>query len=140
MSTEPASHLGGYHHLNLTVTDIERSAAWYCKVLGFTNVRDVEREGFRRVFLLHPASQFYLGLTRHHSKAPEGGFSEFRTGMDHVAFAVRDQRALRAWAERLTELGVRHSGVKEATSGAVITLRDPDDIQLELYAPPPESG
>lgn len=50
--------------------------------------------------------------------------------MDHVAFAVADRRALELWATRLTELGVTHSGIKEATCGGVITLRDPDSIQL----------
>lgn len=136
MTADSLPGLGGYHHLNLSVTDVDRSAAWYCGVLGFDKVRDFEREGFRRVFLLHPRSQFFLGLTRHHSQDSESGFSEFRTGMDHVAFAVANRGALDAWEVRLNDLGVTHSGIKEATSGAVITLRDPDNIQLELYAPP----
>jgi glyoxylase I family protein len=136
MTPDPLPGLGGYHHLNLSVSDVERSAAWYCEVLGFTNVRDFERESFRRVFLLHPRSQFFLGLKRHHSPPAESRFSEVRTGMDHVAFAVGDRDVLETWAVRLTRLGVTHSGIKEATSGAVITLRDPDNIQLELYAPP----
>jgi len=130
--------LDGYHHLNLTVTDLERSAAWYCDVLGFTNVRTFERPGFRRVFLFHPRGQFFLGLTAHDSANRGGGFSEFRVGMDHVAFVVSGAAALEAWAARLTELGVAHSGIKEATRGALITLRDPEGIQLELYAPPPD--
>jgi len=45
--------LGGCHHpsVNLTVRDIDRSTAWYVALLGFENVRDFERPGFRRVFL-----------------------------------------------------------------------------------------
>jgi len=37
--------------------------------------------------------------------------------------------------EWLDELGVPHSGIKQAALGAMIALRDPDNIQLELYWP-----
>jgi hypothetical protein len=44
------------------------------------------------------------------------------------------------WADRLNQLGIEHSGVKEPryTKNAMVTFRDPDDIQLEFFwrAPP----
>jgi glyoxylase I family protein len=42
---------------------------------------------------------------------------------------------LEAWAVRLTDAGVTHSGVKvtPTTGFTLIAFRDPDNIQLELY-------
>jgi hypothetical protein len=47
--------------------------------------------------------------------------------------AARDD--LEQWAERLNELGVRHSGVKnlDYPANAMLTFRDPDNIQLEFF-------
>lgn len=134
-TSEDVAALGGYHHLNLTVRDIDRSAAWYIAVLGFENVRDFERPGFRRVFLFHPGGQFFLGLTRHDGGAPDDVSSELRVGMDHVAFTVSDVAQLRTWERRFAHSGVEHSEVTESASGALLTFRDPDNIQLELHVP-----
>jgi glyoxylase I family protein len=48
---------------------------------------------------------------------------------------------LDTWVTRLDELGIRHSGVKEPsyTSNAMITFRDPDNIQLEFFWRSPKS-
>ncbi len=42
---------------------------------------------------------------------------------------------LNEWAERLNRLGIPHSGVKkpEYTRNAMLTFRDPDNIQLEFF-------
>jgi glyoxylase I family protein len=55
--------------------------------------------------------------------------------LDHLAFGVASEEELQAWADRLTEAGVAHSGVKVTpqTGSALIAFRDPDEIQLELY-------
>ncbi len=39
------------------------------------------------------------------------------------------------WAERLNRLEIPHSGVKEPdyTRNAMLTFRDPDNIQLEFF-------
>jgi catechol 2,3-dioxygenase-like lactoylglutathione lyase family enzyme len=81
--------LTGYDHLNLTVADPTRSAAWYTEVLGFEVVLEREVHGMRKVVMRH-AGGLVLGLTGHGDRASGDAFSEFRTGMDHVAFAVPD--------------------------------------------------
>jgi glyoxylase I family protein len=64
-----------------------------------------------------------------------GGFYEFRIGLDHLEFLVAQRSDLDAWAARLDELGIRHSGVREPpyTADAMLTFRDPDNIQLEFF-------
>ena len=127
---------GTVHHLNVSVTDLERSEAWYTNVLGLTHgweMEDVEGRG-RKVVLLHPGEPMRIVLSRHQANDGEP-FSEFRTGLDHLEFVVTQKADLHEWAERLDELGIAHSGVKELsyTENSMLTFRDPDNIQLEFF-------
>lgn len=128
------------HHLGLTVRDVEASAAWYADVLGFRREGEYESpDGARRkVFLRHDGMSVRLGLTQHRDGSQDG-FDETRVGLDHLAFAVGDRAALDEWAARLTRAGVVHSAVAPANSipgATVLVLRDPDNIQLELFSAP----
>lgn len=127
--------LAGFSHLSLSITDLERSSQWYCNLLGFTVEGRVEGAGFLRHRLHHPDAGITLTLTAH--EGAEGGpFDERRTGMDHASFVVPSIEELHRMKERFVEEGVDHSEVKPTASGAggMITFRDPDNIQLELFA------
>jgi catechol 2,3-dioxygenase-like lactoylglutathione lyase family enzyme len=86
------------------------------------------------VCLNHPDAVLELCLVSHAGNAGEH-FSEDHTGLDHLEFLVADREDLVEWADRLDELGVAHSGVKELTytKNSMITFRDPDNIQLEFF-------
>lgn len=132
--------LGDLHHLGLTVRDVTASSAWYVEVLGFERVGDFDApDGTRRkVFLRHPGLRARLGLVEHRSCDGQP-FAEDRVGLDHLAFGVGTRNDLDRWARRLTEHGVVHSPVAPAHSvpgAAVLVLRDPDGIQLELFHDP----
>ena len=128
----------GYHHVSLTVTDVARSAAWYGDVLGFAVEAESEGVGYRRTRLRHRQAGISLTLTRHDDGEGEP-FSERRTGLDHLAFAVPSVELVEAFRRRFKELGVVHSELKPhgrgPGDGAVVTLRDPDNVQLEVFAP-----
>ncbi len=129
--------LVGFSHLSLSVTDLDRSAEWYREVLGFVIDSRVEGDGFLRNRLRHPDAGITLTLTAH--EAGDGGpFDERRTGMDHVSFAVPTIEDLHNVKADFEARGIEHSEVKPTASGAggMITFRDPDNIQLELFAPP----
>ena len=122
------------HHINVSVPDLARSAAWYASVLGLEEgweIPDVEGRG-RKLVLLHPIDPLRIVLTSHGNNDGEP-FSEFRTGIDHIAFSVADRDALEAWRRHFHELGVDHSEVKEGATGWLITFRDPDNLQFEMY-------
>jgi catechol 2,3-dioxygenase-like lactoylglutathione lyase family enzyme len=136
-----APRTGGVHHFSATVTDIEASVEWYRRVFGLERVpvpfphHGSEESGYA-ILLTDPHSGLAIGL--HHHDANRGDpFDETRTGLDHLAFAVSDRSALDAWAAWLESLGVPHSGitdVDEPVAYSVLVFRDPDNIQLELFA------
>jgi glyoxylase I family protein len=136
------AEIDGFEHVNVTVRDVRASVAWYADLLGLEQVweEDSEEHGWSKVGLYHPGSGMRLNLTQHRAGSGEP-FSERRTGLDHLAFRVPGGRpALEAWLARLEERGVEHSPIKRSAIGDthfgdVITLRDPDNVQLELYAP-----
>jgi glyoxylase I family protein len=128
--------LDGRTHINLTVRDLDVSSDWYCRVFGFTVVRDAEpaESGFKFRTLLHPASLSSVVL----GQAVQGGsdpFDERRVGLHHLGYHVPERADLDAWAAHLDAVGVEHTGVKELflEAGYGIWLRDPDAIWLELY-------
>ena len=126
----------GYHHLSLSVTDLAKSTEWYQQVLGLDVAAEIEGEGFRRTRLRAPESGVTLTLTRHDQQSGET-FSERRPGMDHVAMQVGGAEAIQELRDRFTQLGVDHSDVKTSAGGtAMITLRDPDNIQIEVFGGP----
>ena len=124
----------GFHHVSFTVSDRERSVAWYQDVLGFERHSEVEADTFRRTRMRHPESGITLTLTQHDSGSGDR-FAETRTGLDHLALSVPNVEDLKQWKRRFEEHDVDHSEIKERNPGAaMITLRDPDNIQLELFA------
>jgi glyoxylase I family protein len=123
-------------HAGLTVRDLDSSAAWYQRVLGFKFVRRFEASpgegGIPRVLLLHTDSGFLVGLCGHAGRSGDR-FSPLRTGLDHIAFEVSDEGQLEEWIAELDALGVEHSPVRDLGHSRFVSFEDPDGIQLELW-------
>lgn len=123
----------GYHHVSLSVSDLAKSTEWYRETLGFEIDAEIEGSGFRRTRLRAPGSGLTLTLTAHEQQSGEP-FDERRAGVDHIAFDVGNAEAVQELKGRFEQRSVVHSDVKQAASGsAMITLRDPDNIQLEVF-------
>lgn len=120
----------------LTVRDVDRSAAWYAALLGMAmRYSHIADDGsMHYVCLDHPTAALDLCLVSH-AAGPRDEFSEYRAGLDHLEFLVSSREELVAWASRLDQLGVAHSGVRELsyTRNSMVTFRDPDNIQLEFF-------
>ncbi|MEO8750450.1 MAG: VOC family protein [Allobranchiibius sp.] len=123
---------GGISHLDLSVSDVEASAAWYERVLGLRRLRRVDLAQRTMIVLLHEAAGLVIGLNQHRAFSG-GAFDERRAGLDHVGFAVTTRADLDAWQSQLAELGVEHSPVADTEGGAALVFRDPDHIQLEFW-------
>jgi glyoxylase I family protein len=128
--------INGRIGLILTARAPAVSAAWYQSVFGFeVTGQQMDVEGrVQQICLQDGQSGFTLCLLSHgqHSGDP---FNETRTGLDHVEFFVSSEDELDGWASWLDDLGVAHSGVKHPsyTANRMVTFRDPDNIQLELF-------
>src|SRR6266511_4289492 len=103
--------LGPVHHLRLTVTDVERSRAFYTDLLVGLRPVDAERSGDR--------------------------FDPFRCGLDHLSFRVPAKADLEAAVQAFEERGVQHGGITDLPPFgiAVLPFKDPDGLALELTAP-----
>jgi glyoxylase I family protein len=125
----------GIHHLSVTVTDIERSVAWYKELLGLEQLMEEKHPdgGGYAVVLGKPDWSMCIGVHTHDANESER-FHEARTGLDHVGFLVSSRAELDAWEARLAELSVEHSPITDADGYAVLVFRDPDNIQLEFMS------
>ncbi len=130
--------LAGNNHVNLTVSDLERSTEWYCRVFDLTVVSNDENIGppyftdvaYNGLFDLATLS-YIVGLIQHRDPVP-GSFDARRVGLDHFGLQVPEADDLPAWARHLDDLGIAHSGVVHSPYADVISFRDPDGIALEL--------
>jgi glyoxylase I family protein len=133
------------HHIALTVTNLEASIAWYEKVFGLSYRMEEGHEGGTGKLLADDAWQLVIVLHRHDANQAES-FKETRTGLDHVGLAVSDRNSMEAWQAHLEQMGVRRaeaagepctqSPIVDRPYGSVLVFRDPDNIQLEMFAPP----
>lgn len=136
----------GFAHVRLTVTDIAKSKAFYDKVFGWPIAIDssdsVDEPGVRE-----SPEKFYGGTIY---QTPQGAlfglrpvgtaaFDSERTGLDHVSFAVESGDDLAAAAKALDEAGIPHGEIIDlGGAGRILSFQDPDDINVELTAPPAE--
>ena len=125
----------GISHIDLTVSDCDRSAQWWQDVMGFTLVNQVHEPTFECRSLIHPFGVAVTVMT-HTATVDLGAFDERRVGLDHLAFQITDPDELQHWVTHLDELGVPHSGIIDTGYGPTVVLRDSDNMQLELYIHP----
>ena len=124
----------GAHHVALTVSDADASAAWYCGLLGMQVVLSGDDEAVRFRVLAHFDSGWVLGVRQYLDHAADA-FDEFRTGLDHFAFGVTSRAELESWERELAARGVKYTPIAETPIGSVVVFRDPDNIQLEFWLP-----
>ena len=120
------------HHITLTVSDVEQSAAWYQRLLGSADAAHRTGDGWQRIRLAWPDG-LVIGVTAHASTTREDSFDYSRIGLDHIGLACASEQEVRAWATRLDELGIDHGPVESAPYGWAVTARDPDGIAIAFF-------
>ncbi|MFJ1867657.1 VOC family protein [Streptomyces sp. NPDC088097] len=127
-------------HVGLNVTDLDRSLAFYRGALGFETLGEGAAEGRRHAFLGRDGE---LVLTLWEQAADR--YSPAAAGLHHLALTAGGIEEVRAYEERLRDLGVdfAHEGIvahgEGATSGGIF-FHDPDGIRLEISVPTGAQG
>jgi catechol 2,3-dioxygenase-like lactoylglutathione lyase family enzyme len=122
--------LTGFHHVTKRVTDLSRARAFYEGVLGLRVDQDFPGEKLR----LRIGETGRLVLRPPLPDTPSGDrFSEQRIGLDHLAIGVSSHQELERLAEVLRRKGVAADLHHDLTGPAIVTFRDPDNIQWELF-------
>lgn len=129
MSIEPRE----VGHVVLKVRDLARSTDFYTRVLGFRKVAEL---GGRMAFFTATGENHHdLGLMEVGEGAPDP--HPAAVGLYHVAIRLEDEDAVRAAYRRLTEVGADVIGASDHGVSKSLYLRDPDGIEIELYADVP---
>jgi glyoxylase I family protein len=122
----------GVSHIAFSARDAEASAQWWATLLDLTEIDRVAGDGWRGILLMHAPTRTIIEFQQHDGNRGEP-FDPRRTGLDHMGFKV-DQRAdLVEWLDRFEQLGVTHSQIADRDYGAVLTFKDPDGIQFEMF-------
>lgn len=143
-------------HVGLTVTDLDRSVAFYRDVLGLTYVGEMEMSGpeTERLFQRKDcrARVAYLNGSRELAAPPveliqfvgqtveKQAGDLFRTSISELCFATENidreyQRLKAAGVEFLSEPQIFDSTQYGFGKSCAVYLRDPDGIVLELLQP-----
>jgi len=118
--------LGPINHISLAVTNVRRSAQWYAQSFDLVCAsEEVADDGSGHVLLVSPTGGWLLSLTS--AAAP---------AVEHVAVTCRDRDELIAWRDLLTDRGAAPGTITDAPYGSGFVIRDPDGLELELFAPP----
>jgi glyoxylase I family protein len=139
--------LGQVHHLRLTVTDVERSRAFYTELLGFQVAVDAPQPAgdpyhdltvdLLQGGIVMVSGDLLLGLRPVDAERSGDRFDPFRCGLDHLSFSVATKADLEAAVQAFDERGVEHSDITDLPPFgiAVLPFKDPDGVALELTAP-----
>jgi glyoxylase I family protein len=139
--------LGPIHHLRLTVTDVERSRAFYTELLGFQVAMDAPAPAddphhaltadLLQGGIVLANGGLLLGLRPVDAARAGDRFDPYRCGLDHLSFAVAGRADLETAARAFRDRGVEHSEIADLPPFgiAVLPFKDPDGLALELTAP-----
>jgi len=133
-----------FSHLDLVVSDLERSLAFYAGLLeplGWTRVAEIDGEaGERVVYRSVPGSYTALGLREKRSDAHDVPFDRYAVGLHHLCFDVASRAVLDERAAWLHDQGAAiESGPREydySPGYYAVFFLDPDGIKLELLHRP----
>ena len=133
-----------FHHVDLVVTDLERSLAFYQELLGWTESGEIVGERGERVVYLWPTereSSGPLGLRERQSDAHPVPYDRYAVGVHHLAFEAGSREEIDERFAWLRTAGAAIESVPQEYDYLpgyyACFFYDPDGIKLELVHRPP---
>jgi len=120
-------------HVVLKVRDLKRSVRFYEDVLGFRKVDEIP--GRMAFFTATGENHHDLGLMAVGPDAPSP--HPYAVGLYHVAIRLESEEAVRKAYRALAAAGADITGSSDHGVSKSLYIRDPDGIELELYADVP---
>ena len=105
----------------ITVTDLERSKAWYARVLDWTPVMDGGGNGV--VFCVGEIPGGPVFGLRQNADGGGDAFDPILTGLDHLAFPESSIAEMPNWERRFSELGVTYEPTEKTPDGFVLNFK-----------------
>jgi catechol 2,3-dioxygenase len=125
----PDAHIGEVH---LTVSDLERSVAFYTRVLGFEAFERARTRG-----ALGPSGGPVL--LRLEERAAAKPRTRHTSGLYHFAVLVPDRASLGRSLRRLAEQRWPLTGASDHLVSEALYLDDPDGLGIEIYRDRPRA-
>jgi glyoxylase I family protein len=133
----------GVDHLDLVVSDLERSLGFYIELLaplGFTRTSEIEGERGERVVYIGGTGGPSVSLREAQSDAHPVPYDRYAVGIHHLAFVASSREQVDERAAWLSDRGAEiESGPEEYgyTPGYyAVFFYDPDGIKLEIVHKP----
>jgi len=133
---------GALHHLDLTVTDLKASRAFYEAVLAFMGYIIVDdRDEFVDFKLAAPSGDQYVGLALAHGPNAARAHDRYSPGLHHVAWTAEsraDVDAMHALLQRIgaTILDAPAEYPQYSAGYYAVFFADPDGLKLEYVFKP----
>ena len=133
----------GIHHLDLVVSDLERSKRFYSELLralGWSGVLDLKGERGETIWYLQ-AQDTWIGLREKQSDAHAVPYERYAVGVHHIAFEASSREAVdECWEWVLRQEVETESAPKEfphyVEGYYAAFFYDPDGIKLEVVHEP----
>ena len=133
----------GIHHLDLVVTDVERSKRFYSELLrrlGWAGVLELRGERGEGIWYLQ-ARDTWIGLRQKQSDAHPVPYDRYAVGVHHLALEASSREVVdNCWEWVLTQDVATESAPKEfphyAEGYYATFFHDPDGIKLEVVHEP----
>jgi glyoxylase I family protein len=129
---------GFIHHVDLAVSDVDRSLAFYRDLLAPLGWTDTVRYPTYRgseevVYLQHPATKCGLGIR----PADGDGYRYYGVGIEHLAFEVDEREEVDAAHTRCVQRGddIHFPPQEDRDIGGYYAffVFDPDGMRIEIF-------